>query len=204
MKKNQQGLTLIEIMIAMLIGILMIGSVLTMFVTNVRSNSDNVAMIRLNQELRSVMGFISDEIKRAGYSGDLEETDFNDDFALSANCLRYSYDEDGDGNQDANERFGFRAIDSDGDSIPDTIQWARTNTDASPVCNAAAGAWQSVTEPTIANITSVDIALSEIIIGTVTVKQLTITITATKDISGGVTASRTISEVIRLRNDSTS
>lgn len=200
MKKIQQGLTLIEMMIAMLIGIMLIGSVLTMFVTNVRSNSDNVAMIRLNQELRSVMGFMSDELKRAGYSGDSGVDDFNDDYALSANCLRYSYDEDNDGTRDGNERFGFKAVDSDADGSTDTIQWANNNTAA----DCSAGTWQGITEPTIANITSVVIASGNIVIDSVTVRQLTITITATKEISGGVTTSRTISEVIRLRNDATS
>ena len=207
MKENQKGLTLIEMMIAMVIGLLIVGTVITMFITNVRSNSDNVSMIRLNQELRGVMTFISDDLKRAGYSDDAEVDTFINEFNISANCIRYSYDDPSNGTlngvRDASERFGFRAVDTadDADSNIDTIQWGRTNTD--PMTNCNNGVWNPITEYDLAEITSFTVTDSSVSTpsATVTIPQLTISITGQTTLSGGTIASRTISEVIRLRND---
>ena len=195
MKKNQKGLTLIEMMIAMVIGLLIVGTVITMFITNVRSNRDNVSMTRLNQELRGVMTFISDELKRSGYSADPDNDDFLDELAvIGGSCLRYSYDEDGDGilntTGSEQEHFAFRFN-------TDAIEWSRDN--SAGACNSTN--WQGITEPDIANITAFTVTSSPILAGTVTINQLTVTITATTGLSGNTTASRTISEVIRLRNE---
>ncbi|MCX4190368.1 PilW family protein [Methylophaga sp. OBS3] len=64
-KSKQKGLTLIELMIAMIIGILIIGGVIGMFVTSVRSNADHIKMIELNQEMRVVMSLITRELRMA-------------------------------------------------------------------------------------------------------------------------------------------
>ncbi len=197
MNKSQQGLTLIEMMIAMVIGLLIVGTVITIFITNVRSNRDNVAMIRLNQELRGVMTFVSDELKRGGYSNDSEEDAFIDEFAvIGGSCVRYSYDENSDGVLNTTgtdkEHFGFRLN-------ANVIEWSRDN--SAGACDSTS--WQGITEDDIADITDFTITSSDIptIDGTVNIKQLTISITGETSLSGGTTASRTISEVIRLRNE---
>jgi type IV pilus assembly protein PilW len=203
--KNQRGLTLIELMIAMVIGLLIVGTVITIFITNVRSNRDNVAMIKLNQELRGVMTFMSDELKRAGYSSDSTITDFIDDFGLSSNCIRYAYDENNNSTLDGDERFGFRGIDSDGDTVIDTIQWSNSNTsdpqDVSITDYCLTGRWEAITDKDILDITNVSVDEETIVVGATSIEQLTITITGQTILSGGTVASRTISEVIRIRND---
>jgi type IV pilus assembly protein PilW len=204
MNKNQKGLTLIEMMIAMVIGLLVVGTVITIFITNVRSNRDNVSMIRLNQELRGVMTFISDEVKRAGYSTDSGVNDFIEEFDISTNCIRYGYDDPSVGTYgvlDASERFGFRAVDTaaDADSDIDTIEWGRSNTDNT--CDN--GTWNPITEYDLAEITNFTVADTSVlaISGTINIPQVTVSITGQTTLSGGTIASRTISEVIRLRND---
>ena len=192
MKKNQQGLTLIEMMIAMVVGLLLTAAVMTLFIANVRANSDSVAMIRLNQELRGVMTIISTEFKRAGYSADPTVDTFKNELNSSLNCLRYSYDENNDGIQNANERFGFQFKENE-------IRWSRNNTNTD--CSAAS--WESITEKSIANITTVNFTPSDVIAGSVIINQILVTIEATTNLSGSVTATRSISELIRLRNDST-
>ncbi len=195
MKKNQKGLTLIEMMIAMVIGLLIVGTVITIFITNVRSNRDFVSMTRLNQELRGVMTFVSDELKKAGYSADPEKDDFVDELTLSgANCLRYGYDEDGDGSLDADERFGFQLN-------ANAIEWANSNTD---ITGCSSPDWEDITDTNIAFITVFNltpIPPVPIPAGTVDIYQMTVTITGTTELSGGTTATRTVSEVIRIRND---
>jgi Tfp pilus assembly protein PilW len=120
---KQLGLTLVEIMIAMVLGILLMGAVITIFTTTVKSSVENIRMVHLNQELRMLMGLISDELKRAGYSGDPNNHDFRNalNWDPGSNCLRYAYDVNGDGTLDPNdESFAFQYL-------PDAaiIRWGR-------------------------------------------------------------------------------
>lgn len=196
MKTKQNGLTLIEMLISMVIGLLIVGAVITMFISNVRSFRDTVAMTRLNQELRGVMTFVSDEVKRVGYSADpdIAAPTFMDDLAVSAGCIRYAYDENENGALDGDERFGFQLN-------ANAIRW--TN-DVTTVDCSGGNAWQDITDTNIANITAFSITpnpLVAITAGTVSVYQITVTLTGEAELSDGSTASRTISEVIRVRND---
>ena len=194
MTNKQQGLTLIEMMIAMLIGIIISGAVITIFVSNIKSVTDNMKMTRLNQELRGTMTFISDEIKRAGYSADATNsafiTDFN--FAAGSSCLRYSYDEDGDGTQDADERFGFQLN-------TNAIRWSNnvTTTDCSD------GTWQRITDTAIATVTAFTITESAIGVGTININHLDVTLTGQVDLTPN-DAIRTITEIVRVRNEDAS
>ncbi len=193
-KNAQKGLTLIEMMIAMVIGLLVVGTVITIFITNVRSNRDNVAMIKLNQELRGVMTFVSDELKRAGYSADPDNDAFIEqlNYDGASNCLRYSYDENSNDVQEADEQFGFQRVGN-------LLRW--TNQVTSDTC--AGAAWQSITDSDIAEMT--DFSITEDAIPApnpdINILQLTVSITGETTLSGGTLASRTLTEVIRLRND---
>jgi prepilin peptidase dependent protein B len=194
MIKKQQGLTLIEMMIAMVIGIIISGAVITIFISNIKIASDNMKMARLNQELRGVMTFISDEIKRAGYSSDAANSAFNDEFnfATGSSCLRYSYDEDGDGIQDADERFGFQLN-------TDVLRWSNNITTA----DCSDGTWQDVTDTDIATITAFTITETPVGAGTININHLDVTLTGQVNLTPN-NASRTITEIVRVRNEDAS
>ena len=66
-KIKRNGFTLVELLIASVLGMLVVGGIITVFATTVRFNSDNLQMVRLNQELRGVMSLISRDLRRAGY-----------------------------------------------------------------------------------------------------------------------------------------
>lgn len=190
-QNKQAGITLIEMMIAMLIGLLVSGAVITIFISNVKSSSENIKMIHLNQELRTVMGFISDELKRAGYSG-TSENDHMNFFSTTAQCILYSYDLDEDGDVDDDEKFGFRLENGN------TIQWGTNVPCADDV------QWRGITDPDTAEITAFTITPIDIPAGTsVDVKQVEIDITGQTTLRPGI-ASRTIIETIRVRNDDAS
>jgi len=198
--RKQSGLTLIELMIAMILGLFVAGSIITIFISNVKSTSENMKMLHLNQELRVVMGFISDEIKKAGYSAS-SNPNYMDAFTLSDedgdglnDCIIYAYDENADGSgYDLNiDRVGFKW---DGD----TILWGKPVTS----CDDSDGTWTALTDSTVADVTAFTLIGSDITAGTVLVKQLDITLTAETSLTPG-TASRTFTETIRLRNDDAS
>jgi len=62
-----KGFSLIELMIALVLGLIVIGGVLAFTMSSLRSNADFVQSTRLTQELRSSIDFISRDLRRAGY-----------------------------------------------------------------------------------------------------------------------------------------
>jgi len=208
---KQKGLTLIEMMIAMVLGIFVTAVIITVFSTNVRSNVENMKMIRLNQELRGAMTFMVDEIKRTGYSADSNNANFMASFdKVGTSCLLYSYDLDGNGARDSDEHFGFRL-----DTSVDQIKWAKNASAASStVCNSFG---ESITDANMAEITTLDFDITGSIntggVSGVTalttnfgvsVYDVTITLTGKTDLPHSSDANdprRTIIETIRIRNE---
>lgn len=180
-------------MIAMVVGLIVAGSVTAIFITNLKSISENMRMIRLNQELRGVMTLVSSEVKRAGNSGDATNAAFMGELNWDAgsSCLRYSYDEDGDGTQDADEHFGFQFTGGE-------VRWSNTVT--SDTC--ASTGWNSLTDANIAVITTFTAPVTTIPTtnAAVSVNQIFVTLTGQVVLNPN-TATRTMTETIRVRNE---
>lgn len=94
------GFTLIELMIAMVLGLIVIGAVLALSLSMIRANSGTIASTRLTQELRATSAAISSELQRAGST----DNPYNVTAALalgtvtlsdSDTCVRYSYSQGG-------------------------------------------------------------------------------------------------------------
>jgi type IV pilus assembly protein PilW len=68
MLKNNQGFTMIELLIAMVIGIILLWGVTTTFVGSVQTSAAAVRQAQFDQEMRSTMSIITRDLKRAGYS----------------------------------------------------------------------------------------------------------------------------------------
>ena len=66
---QQQGLTLIELMIAMLLGILLLLGITSMFMTNKRIYKEQEYMSRMQENARFAMDMIMFDIRMAGYTG---------------------------------------------------------------------------------------------------------------------------------------
>ncbi len=204
--KKQSGLTLIEMMIAMLLGLLVTGSIIAIFISNVKSSSENIKMIHLNQELRTVMGFMSDELKRSGYSADPGVNFFGGLVPVNPTCLLYSYDADGSGTIDASgaENYGFR-IDSGrvmwGNSADNTCDFGEAITDINTAEIIVID--ENLPNCPIADFPVTDITLSVIPAGTVNVQQIVVRLTAKTSLAGDEVC-RTITETIRVRNEDAS
>jgi len=190
-KHKQAGLTLIEMMIAMVLGLFVIAVIITVFSTNVRSSTESIKMIRLNQELRGAMTFMVDELKRTGYSQDSEVNSFIGSLnRVNPICILYSYDETPNGVQSNNEKFGFRLVDNQ-------IQWG-TSTDSSCTFGTTS---DLITESNIASIVTLDFTQNTINIGGTDIHEVQIILV------GEITLphdddpiKREIIETVRIRN----
>jgi prepilin-type N-terminal cleavage/methylation domain-containing protein len=68
--RAQRGFSLIELMVALVVGLIVSGALLAFTISSVRANAEYVSAARLTQELRSVGQLIDSELRRAGYDED--------------------------------------------------------------------------------------------------------------------------------------
>jgi prepilin-type N-terminal cleavage/methylation domain-containing protein len=65
-----RGFTLVELMIALVAGLLVSGAVLAFFLPSMRSNGEYVQSTRLTQDLRNTLDLITRDVRRAGSDDD--------------------------------------------------------------------------------------------------------------------------------------
>ena len=122
--KKQAGFTLLEIMIALLLGLIVVGATISIYIATVGSSASTIRSSRLNHDLESVMTLMINDIRRAGYWGGA--ADNVDDSNLFTNenaadgavtdikileagtCILYSYDANNDTVVNDDEFYGFK------------------------------------------------------------------------------------------------
>lgn len=161
--RRDRGFTLIELMVTLVLGLVVLGGVLGVFVSTYRANSQNIKAIRLNEEMRAVMSLISRDVRRAGtrqlawqpsllgstnpFSTKTAWAVSNMTGAVTNSCVRLAYSVTNDTGGAASNRYGYR-LNAGGNGIVETYshnsgQWS---------CNGTG--WQPVTDPNIAWIQS--------------------------------------------------
>ncbi|WP_231550475.1 PilW family protein [Chitinibacter sp. ZOR0017] len=68
MKKNQQGFTLVEVLIALALGLIIIGGAFSYFLSTLKTSKDLLSQSKLQQEVRSTSNLIQRDIRRSGYA----------------------------------------------------------------------------------------------------------------------------------------
>ncbi|MDO9371046.1 MAG: prepilin-type N-terminal cleavage/methylation domain-containing protein [Gammaproteobacteria bacterium] len=219
--RKHNGFSLVELMIAITVGLVIVTGVLTLFLSAVRSNSDNLRTTRLNQDLRSAMAVMVRDIRRAGawaraadsvvtpaanpFTSTATTTDLtiNDLTAnVTGNCITYTYDNPpfparpDPSNVDSGEYYGFKLNSS-------AVQM-RTGGASAGSHGCTAGSWESLTDPATTTITALTFARRETTVplgggGNRIIRDVTITMTGTS--ASDATVSRTLIENVRIPND---
>ena len=68
LRRPPRGFSLVEMMISVVLGLIVIGSVITLVVATMRSNTQNIQSTRLTQELRAILDVVTRDVRRARYS----------------------------------------------------------------------------------------------------------------------------------------
>jgi len=100
-KQRNGGFSLVELMVAMVLALIVIGAVITLVMSMMRANNQTIAATRLTQELRATAALIEAELRRSGgvvdpltsataNAGQPDTTLATIDTA-TAGCIRYSY-----------------------------------------------------------------------------------------------------------------
>jgi prepilin-type N-terminal cleavage/methylation domain-containing protein len=97
-RARMAGFSLVELMVASVIGLIVIGAVMALVLSMMRSNRQTLQSTRLNQELRATLAVIASDLKRArgvedpfttatAAAGNIyEQIDTS-----TAGCIRYAY-----------------------------------------------------------------------------------------------------------------
>lgn len=145
---QQRGLSLVELMVGMVIGLVILAAAGTMYISSARTGRDTLISAQLNTTLRGAMEVMADEIRRAGYSlaggrnsafmsrGAGTFSDLN--VSADGTCVEFSYDSDNDGTLDNAEYSGFRV---------QGLAVQMRNGGAGVVANCANGNWEAITDP---------------------------------------------------------
>lgn len=146
-RRLQSGVSLVELMVGMVVGLVIVAAAGTMHVVTTRSGGETLASAQLNNTLRSTMGVVVDEIRRAGYSRDGgRNSPFMNrtagavsDLAVNGtgSCIEFSYDTDGNGTLADAEYAGFRVV----NGIVQT-----RNGGAGAIADCANGTWENLTD----------------------------------------------------------
>ncbi len=156
LKKPPQGFSLVELLIAMTLGLFLLGGVLYLFGSLLDMDARLLRRQRLQQELRALITVMVRDIRRSGYWAHAELPRGPNPFATyrileNGHCLLYRYDRNHNGTADADERAGFKL----------TAGMVRARRKA-PSCSGAAcgscaaGRWWQLSDPAVVHITRLD------------------------------------------------
>ena len=185
--KKQSGLTLVEVLVGLAVGVIVIGGGLSIYASSVRSGSDALLASKLNQELGALMLVMTNDIRRAGYwatavASQADQNPFNmpgatalvavDDVSTNAiqpptgqgSCITYAYDAtyipgNVGGTLESDDLFGFRLNGTN-------VQMRQSGTVDGTACvggtcnSCTNGVWMDVTDPDVIEITQLTFDLS--------------------------------------------
>lgn len=157
---RSRGFTLIELMVALVLGLVVVGGVMGVFMSTYQANAQNIKSVRLNEEMRAVMSLISRDIRRAGTrdlawqpsllgSANLFANNVNwvltryDGTVPVNSCALFAYDTDGNDSVDTVDRRGYRLRRQ---GTLQSVEMRRTGT----ACNGAG--WEKITDENVMNV----------------------------------------------------
>jgi type IV pilus assembly protein PilW len=199
---RQKGFSLIEMMIALVVGMIVIGAALGTYIGTFSANSTQMKYSRLNNELRTVMTQVTRDLRRAGFNNWSVAQLAAGNFlaspqvapALTATTAQIRYDENANGTAETDENYGYQWVDSDADGTADTIQ-----------ARIGAGGWTNLTDPAVVRITNFAITNSSPAAinpagaaAAVTVPVFTVVIAG--QLRTDTNVQRSIQETVRVRN----
>jgi type II secretory pathway pseudopilin PulG len=228
--RGARGFSLIELMVAIIAGMLVVSAMLAFTVSSVRSNAEFVTVTRLTQELRATMDFATHELRRAGYDQDYmaqisrlagasEASDFSP-ILLNNNCVVYAYDREpgvaGQVDEDNGEVRALRRVTVNGVGVIEIATTDATNTEIG--CNdttanyatyppTCVGPWCALTDSRTLDITGFTItdASPDVIeasgLATMPLRIRQFDITIAGRLRGNPDAVRSVTSSVRVRAD---
>lgn len=143
----QQGVSLVELMVGMVIGLLVIIAALSMYASTSRGARDTLGSAKLNMEIRGAMDVMIEDIRRAGFGGNTFMNVGSTDLAVydSGACIVYSYN--ADNSLDAEGNPNLTDGDYAGFSVQNNTVFIRNGGDGDASDCATDVEWEPITDP---------------------------------------------------------
>ncbi len=90
---RQQGFSLVELMVAVTVGLILLGAVLAVFIANRGIYSSNKAVAQIQEDGRFALSFLQHDVRMAGYMGCAEDTQLNSILNVATNDYIYDFAE---------------------------------------------------------------------------------------------------------------
>ena len=214
LKRHSCGFTLVELMIAMLIGIIFSICAIKMFAGTINTSARSVQMVKLSQELRTAMQLVARDIRRSGILFD-PLANYQATQALTSGITIGALSEEGDA-----DCLQVTYQDTDGTDVNAVYRHIVTDGVGSVAGHFAAGStcatgvdadgWVEITNPEMMNVSNFSLTLNNqtIEIGTnpasgnaiqMIIERVAIQITGV--LHADTDIARTIQTEIRLRNE---
>lgn len=205
---KQKGITLIEMMIALLLSLLVTGMVISMFSSSIGGHAQAIRTMRLNQDLRIAMDMMVRDIRRAGYwagtniASNPHATALSGGLPITINgtndCVVVSYDLDGDADTAVEEFLGFRL---NGTELESTKSSSATTTQPGCTGTFSAG-WQDLLDTNTVRIDTLDFELYPVLAASWAAspnKSVRITLEGTSLLDTNIKT--VLSQEVRVRNE---
>ena len=151
------GFTLVELMIALLLGSLLLVMVIGLYVKNVSESGDALKKSRLRTDLQSLVGLMENDIRRAGFGGKEfmvgfgQLQVFESINSTTQKCIIYAYNYDDASHVASHHFMGFRYSHSN-----KSIQFGKRVNPSVNECFSS-GYWVNLTDPDFLQIINLDI-----------------------------------------------
>jgi type II secretory pathway component PulJ len=211
--KKTRGFTLVELLIALVINIFLLAGLIDIFVANLEHYRKILNANMLQEQLQSAIYFMTNEIRRAGYSAlatnDIGSGQNNNAFMTTStditinstnNCILFTYDRTGTGSLPAinanidDERYGYRLSNNILQTRPPGALFS---------CTAITSNWENMIDPNVITITALSFTLNTTTLsatnGQLLVRSVDISITGQLTSNSAVV--KTITSHVRVRND---
>ena len=160
--RRQAGVSLVELLIGITLGLFIVGAGLTVLVTHLRESRALIAQSRLMQDLRTATDLIARDLRRAGYWGDAAAGVWPRDSAASpASVASNPYTAmtvSGTSTPAVAFRFSRDAVEND--RVDDNEQFGYRLRGGALEMQLGAGRWQAMTDIGSMRVTRLDIAPS--------------------------------------------
>lgn len=199
---KQRGLSLVELMITITLGLILMAALTSVFSSTIGMNSRSLRLSQLQEEATAVMDLMMGDLRRTGYRADAHllvvdpdnaVVGFNDTFAVSEHadeaansCIIFDYDANNNGLHDGDvERFGYRLRNGQ-------IQRRQAG------LGCTDNGWEGLTSPDLITVDALEFVLTERMIDVV--NEQVVEVFVTVSLPSDATVTRELATEMVLRN----
>ncbi|GLS92221.1 hypothetical protein GCM10007916_32910 [Psychromonas marina] len=194
---NSGGFSLIELLIALLLGALLLVMVIGLYVTGVSTGATSLQYSRLRTDLQSIMAMLETDIRRAGYSGGAESylvgannnktIDIND----NKNCIVYYYNHNHSETVESSNKMAF-SLNKGVIKFKSGVESVANN-----VCSQVNG-WTDISD--VSFVTISDLTFSETVISSATATVRSVKIKLAGELVSNSHYNHVITTRVQIRN----